>query len=478
MVCICVWHSNAQNWQTVPVNDTNWFVINNTPLLEEGQLRVIWLDSTNTNGNFLEGFFCRALRPLNDNCFDTLGSSWVGKRYIHNVVNGDEYFFNLLGDTSLIKTHAQVSDSWLMSSDSLGIEFQASVYAANMMIVDDVLDSIKYITIQAYQGVVPIQHECNDTLILSKNHGFIRTPEWYSFPYAIPWSWSTYLHRSFSIGQNRLSRTKVMASLNEIKSKYTAGNEWITEYTQSPFTKTITHDSIVSVIDTSIGYRVNFERKQKVIDLVTLAQTNTISMMSELKDTTSYFANSIYQLLPEYMGFEFYTGFPIFLNSYVHFIPTKYTISNACNGTIKVEKDLSGYAVGVHDVGGCYVGSVPLGDPPILILTEEQVLGRRMLIESIGSIFPLDTFKHLYYNINGCLLGAKISFTVAADAFMLQATLHNQNQVHVNWQTTNEHHVARFDIERKNSSTDFITITSVPSQGDNPNQNNIHLQIN
>jgi hypothetical protein len=462
---------HAQNWQTVPANDTNWFVINNTPLLEEGQLRVIWLDSTNTNGNFLEGFFCRALRPLNDNCFDTLGSSWMGKRYIHNVVNGDEYFFNLLGDTSLIKTHAQVSDSWLMSSDSLGIEFQASVYAVNMMIVDDVLDSIKYITIQAYQGVVPIQHECNDTLILSKNHGFIRTPEWYSFPYEIPWSWTTYRHRSFSIGQNRLSRTKVMASLNEIKSKYTAGNEWITEYTQSPFTKTITHDSIVSVIDTSIGYRVNFERKQKVIDLVTLAQTNTISMMSELKDTTSYFANSIYQLLPEYMGFEFYTGFPTFLNSYVGFLPTKYTISNACNGTIKVEKDLSGYALNVHDVGGCYVGSVPLGDPPILILTEEQVLGRRMLIESIGSIFPLDTFRHLYYNINGCLLGAKISFTVAADAFDLQATLHNQNQVNVNWQTTNEHHVARFDIERKTPSTDFKTITSMQSHGDNPNQN-------
>jgi hypothetical protein len=471
MVCICVWHSNAQNWQTVPANDTNWFVINNTPLLEEGQLRVIWLDSTNTNGNFLEGFFCRALRPLNDNCFDTLGSSWMGKRYIHNVVNGDEYFFNLLGDTSLIKTHAQVSDSWLMSSDSLGIEFQASVYATNMMIVDDVLDSIKYIAIQAYQDAVPITHECNDTLILSKNHGFIRTPEWYSFPYAIPWSWSTYLHRAFSIGQNRLSRTKVMASLNETKSKYSAGNEWITEYTQSPFTKTITHDSIVSVIDTSIGYRVNFERKQKVIDLVTLAQTNTISMMSELKDTTSYFANSIYQLLPEYMGFEFYTGFPIFLNSYVHFIPTKYTISNACNGTIKVEKDLSGYAVGVHDVGGCYVGSVPLGDPPILILTEEQVLGRRMLIESIGSIFPLDTFKHLYYNINGCLLGTKISFTVAADAFTLQASLHNKNQIHVNWQTTNEHHVARFEIESKTSNSDFKTIASVLTKGDNPFQN-------
>lgn len=462
---------NAQNWQTVPANDTNWFVINNTPLVQEGQLRVIWLDSTNTNGNFLEGFFCRALRPLNDGCFDTLGSSWMGKRYVHNVMNGDEYFFNLLGDTSLLKTHAQVSDSWLMSSDSLGIEFQASVYSTNMMMVDDVLDSIKYIAIQAYQGVVPITHECNDTLILSKNHGFIRTPEWYSFPYAIPWSWTTYLHRSFSIGQNRLSRTKVMASLNETKSKYTAGNEWITEYTQSPFTKTITHDSIVSVIDTSIGYRVNFVRKQKVIDLVTLAETNTISMMSELKDTTSYVANSIYQLLPEYMGFEFYTGFPIFLNSYVHFIPTKYTVSNACNGTIKVEKDLSGYPVGVHDVGGCYVGSVPLGDPPILILTEEQVLGRRMLIESIGSIFPLDTFRHLYYNINGCLLGAKISFIVAADAFALQASLYNQHQVHVNWQTTNERNVSHFELERSIDGIHFLTIQQIASQGNNPISN-------
>lgn len=470
MVCISVLHSTAQNWQTVPVNDTNWFVINNNPLVEQGQLRVIWLDSTNTNGNFLEGFFCRAIRPLNDNCFDTLGSSWMGKRYVHNVVNGDEYFFNLLGDTSLLKTHAQVSDMWLMATDSLGIEFQATVYTANMLMVDNVLDSVKYIAIQAYQGAVPILHECNDTLILSKNHGFIRTPEWYSFPYAIPWSWTTYLHRSFSIGQNRLSRTKVMVSLNETKSKYTAGNEWITEYIQSPFTKTTTHDSIVSVIDTSIGYRVNFIRKQKVVDLVTYVETNSIAVLSELKDTTTYLANSIYQLLPEYMGFEAFMGFPNFSNG-VSMKSNNYTVSNACNGTLKVEKDLSGWGMGVSDIGGCYVGGFPLADPPIIILTEEEVVGRRSYIEKTASIFPNDTFKHLYYNINGCLLGTKISFTVAADAFTLQAYLHNQNQVHVNWQTTNEHHVARFDIESKTSNSDFKTIASVPTNGDNPLQN-------
>jgi len=461
---------HAQNWQTVPTNDTNWFVINNTPLLEEGQLRVIWFDSTNTNGNFLEGFFCRSLRPLNDNCFDTLGSSWMGKRYVHNVVNGDEYFLNLLGDTSLLKTHAQVSDSWLMSSDSLGIEFQASVYAANMMMVDNVLDSIKYIAIQAYQGAVPITHECNDTLMLSKNHGFIRSPEWYSFPYAIPWSWTTYLHRSFSIGQNRLSRTKVMASLNETKSKYTAGNEWITEYIQIPFTKTTTHDSIVSVIDTSIGYRVNFIRKQKVVDLVTLVETSSINQLSELKDTTSYVANSIYQLLPEYMGFEAFMGFPNF-SSGVSMKSNNYTVSNACNGTLKVEKDLSGWGMGVSNIGGCYVGGFPLADPPIIILTEEEVVGRKSYIEKTASVFPNDTFKHLYYNINGCLLGTKISFTVAADAFILQASLHNQNQVYVNWQTTNEQNVARFEIERTTTNSDFKTIASVLTKGDNPFQN-------
>jgi hypothetical protein len=38
--------AHGQNWQTVPANDTNWFVVNETPLLEEGQLRVVWLDSS------------------------------------------------------------------------------------------------------------------------------------------------------------------------------------------------------------------------------------------------------------------------------------------------------------------------------------------------------------------------------------------------------------------------------------------------
>jgi hypothetical protein len=467
--------AHGQNWQTVPVNDTNWFVVNETPLLEEGQLRVVWLDSSNVNGNLFEGSFCRSLRPFSDGCFDTLGSSWMGKRYLHNMANGDEYFFNLVGDTSLLKTLAQVSDTWLMATDSLGIEFQATVYADATMMIDNVLDSIKYISIQAFQGAVPITHDCNDTLILSKNHGFIRTPEWYSFPYAIPWSWTTFLHRSFFIGQNRLSKAKVMASLNETKSKYTAGNEWITEYTQSPFNKTIKHDSIISVIDTSIGYRVNFVRKQKVIDLVTLVETNSINQLSELKDTTSYVANSIYKLFPEYMGFEFNAGFPTFLNSYVHFIPTKYTISNACNGTIKVEKDLGGYYMGVHDVGGCYVGSVPLGDPPVLILTEEEVLGRRTLVESIGSIFPLDTFTHLYYNINGCLLGTKINFIVGVDEFKFDGYV-RLGRINLNWKTLNERNVHRFEIQRKIPDAHFETVGEVKSLGDNPLTNEYSFQ--
>lgn len=466
----------AQNWQTVPANDTNWFVVNETPLLEEGQLRVVWLDSSNVNGNLFEGSFCRSLRPLSDGCFDTLGSSWMGKRYLHNMANGDEYFFNLVGDTSLLKTLAQVSDTWLMATDSLGIEFQATVYADATMMIDNVLDSIKYISIQAFQGAVPITHDCNDTLILSKNHGFIRTPEWYSFPYAIPWSWTTFLHRSFFVGQNRLSKAKVMASLNETKLKYTAGNEWITEYTEYPltFSKTIRHDSILSVYDTSIGYRVNFIRKQKVIDLITLAETNSISMISELKDTTSYVANSIYQLLPEYMGFEAFMGFPNFRNG-VGMKSNKYTVSDACNGTIKVEKDLSGWGMGVTNNSGCYQGAFPLADPPIFVLIEEQVLGRRSQVESVGSIYPYTEFKYLYYNINGCLLGTKINFIVGVDEFKFDGYV-MLGRINLNWKTLNERNVNRFEIQRKMPDTHFETVGEAKSLGDNPLTNEYSFQ--
>jgi hypothetical protein len=124
---------------------------------------------------------------------------------------------------------------------------------------------------------------------------------------------------------------------------------------------------------------------------------------------------------------------------------------------------------------GCIIYQTLMVDPyylPHVNTLQEEEIGLFNSFEMDINMVTTD-FTHIWYasNFTNCNYGMWYDIIVAADAFDLKATLQNQNQVNVNWQTTNEHHVARFDIERKTPSTDFKTITSVPSQGDNPNQN-------
>jgi hypothetical protein len=126
MVCISVLYSKAQNWQTVPANDTNWFVINNTPNNQSGRLRVAWLDSSQTDGSISTNYFYPALRMNSTGCLDTAGASWLGKKYTRNQITGEEYYFNFIGDTLTIKTWSQLGETWLMTTDTNSVAFQAA----------------------------------------------------------------------------------------------------------------------------------------------------------------------------------------------------------------------------------------------------------------------------------------------------------------------------------------------------------------
>jgi hypothetical protein len=465
---------NAQNWQSVPANDTNWFVINNTPYNQSGRLRVAWLDSSISSGSITTNYFYLSLRMNSIGCLDTLGASWLGKKYTRNQITGEEQYYNLFNDTIILKTKSGLNDTWIVVSDTSGIDIVATVISEGVLAIDGMMDSIKSIQLQAFQLGNPITHDYNTQLILSKNHGFVRALEWYSFPYSLNLNYQ--FVESFTIGHNRLDKIKTMISLNESKSKYTPGNEWITELSLNPFPSssltTYRYDSIISLIDTSIGYRIIFQRKRKVNDFQNSTQTIYDSILTELKDTTIVLTNHLVTILPEYIDYEFgyHPNFITDLNSVS--IYHNY-ITYGCNQQLKLEKKfMDSYSIH-HESNGCIQFATtmvfPIYKEHIDVVLEED-FGLQYQFQT-DNFAQMSEFEYTYYNINGCMSGAKYNILLPADAFDLQATLHNQHQVHVNWQTSNEHNVSHFVLERSIDGIHFFTIKQIVSQGNNSNSN-------
>jgi hypothetical protein len=366
-----------------------------------------------------------------------------------------------------------------MTTDTNSVAFQAQVISVNSLNIDGGIDSIKTIGVQAYQNGLPISHIYNNTVVLSKNHGFLRTLEWYAFPYTLNLNYQ--FVESFTEGHNRLDQSKTSISFNETKSKYTPGNEWITDYSvrkqQGPiysFRQTLVNDRIIDVIDTTNGYKVIFQSKKRVNDFDSNTFITSDSVYTKFVDTTTFSSNRIVDILPEYIDFEF--GYhPTFISNLNGISIYHYEISYGCNQQIRLQKTFSGSGT-VNDMGnGCIIYQTLMVDPyylPHLNTLQEEEIGLFNSFEMDTNMVTTD-FSHIWYasNSTNCSYGMWYDIIVAADAFDLKATLHNQNQVHVNWQTTNEHHVARFDIDSKASNSDFKTIASVPTNGDNPLQN-------
>jgi hypothetical protein len=126
---------NAQNWQSVPANDTNWFVINNAPNNQSGRLRVAWLDSSQIVGPISTNYFYPALRMNSSGCLDTAGASWLGKKYTRNQVTGEEQYYNLFNDTIVLKTKSPLNDTWVMVSDTSGIDIVATVISEGVLAI-------------------------------------------------------------------------------------------------------------------------------------------------------------------------------------------------------------------------------------------------------------------------------------------------------------------------------------------------------
>lgn len=170
--------ASAQSYNCVSEYDIRYFTNDNH------YLRAIRIDSVKDNNGTkilypfktARGYFWRKniLKP---------GGSWLGNE-IRISADGVHLFSNYYSDTIVIKSTANLNDSWIFYDDTSAIYYTATVTAIDTMNVLGVIDSVKVITLSANDasGSVTSDSFHNRKIIISKNQGFVQVFDLYVFP--------------------------------------------------------------------------------------------------------------------------------------------------------------------------------------------------------------------------------------------------------------------------------------------------------
>lgn len=158
---------------------------------DQGYVRAIRIDSVHSVGGDIIYYPFKTPRgyyeniPFPGNPLDSNGGSWVGGKIIQQL-NGITLFDNYWGDTVTINTQADLGDEWTFYQHfSSQYSYKAQVTSKEMMSFLGYTDSVKTITISAYDGVNinPADSMNGFEIKLSKSHGFVQAFDMYMFPY-------------------------------------------------------------------------------------------------------------------------------------------------------------------------------------------------------------------------------------------------------------------------------------------------------
>ena len=177
--------ASAQNYQCLQSGVKHFFINGNN------YLRGIRIDSTRTTGDTTIYYPFHTPRgqyntsmAVGNPVLDTNGGSWLGKKVLQ-LSDGTFIFDSYWNDSVIIKTQANVGDSWVFYHDSSNIYYKATVVSMDTMSVLSAVDSVKNVMINAYDstGLVPTDPLDSFTFILSKHYGFVQVFDLYTFPY-------------------------------------------------------------------------------------------------------------------------------------------------------------------------------------------------------------------------------------------------------------------------------------------------------
>lgn len=263
VILFCPLISFAQEWHSVPFGQHNIYKVevSGVDSFWNNYVRNIYVEDSVIHTDGIQYNFYRSLRKDKNELLDTTnGPTWLG-RFVFRENNGDEVFLNKYLDTIRIKTLATLNQSWTLGSDTAGTKlFEATITSLDTMTIDGILDSIKTIGIQAFQGTTTINSIFNNyDIVISKKYGFINSIDFYGFPEyenakllsntsILPYAYDSmdvypilpYLH-------SRLDSSITHRKYNEVdlQYQYQPGNEWITK--AKYYDDDYYYDSIISV---------------------------------------------------------------------------------------------------------------------------------------------------------------------------------------------------------------------------------------
>jgi len=165
----------AQDYQCLKTGVKNYYTNS------QGYLRGIRIDSVTTTGT---GTIFYPFHTKRSTDTPTANGSWMGNK-VQMLNDGSWLFYNIWHDTVVINSQAHASDSWIFYNDTTAIYYMATVLSTDTMTISGVLDSIKTIRINTYNGGIPdsTDHLNGMEMKLSKNNGFAQVFDLYTFPY-------------------------------------------------------------------------------------------------------------------------------------------------------------------------------------------------------------------------------------------------------------------------------------------------------
>jgi len=173
--------ASAQDYRCLQLGSVPYFTS------QEHHLKGIRVDSVKNINNDTHFFLYHTPRGsynISMPQLDTNGGSWVGKEVIEKT-DGATLFNNLWGDTVIIHTQANLNDSWMFYNDTSQNYYVATATALDTTTISGAADSIKTITISAYNasGLNSADSINGKQIILSKAHGIYQTFALYTFPF-------------------------------------------------------------------------------------------------------------------------------------------------------------------------------------------------------------------------------------------------------------------------------------------------------
>lgn len=226
----------AQNYRSIK-SDAEYYFSYDLSYFKD--INAIKIDSSLVDGNDTTLFNFHTMRNpvFSDTCGNLYGASWLGNKIILKS-NGYNYFFNKYNDTIKINTLAQINDSWIFYNYNNNNYIEATIANIDTALFLGITDSVKIIELQVKNSSGNIiSHNLNNrTIIISKNYGFIKMPDFYEFPYdSVPDITSTSIEgfQNYLPEYNLIGKTNPEIGIIDLNAEsvfdYNIGDEFHTE---------------------------------------------------------------------------------------------------------------------------------------------------------------------------------------------------------------------------------------------------------